>query len=181
MITTSSPKGTLEPKRVTSYIKRAGKVHMQRTSDDYLIANGFCCVRVPNHTDLAPFLVPDDRMLVAFLNGKEDPVSLMPHFLEDHWKQWQELDVEYVLKLTHELWEDPGSAKGKPGLFYRKLLVGNTSVYYDKRFLDMLSPDLDELKEDFLFEQLNGCNRMMRVSAKDGPIAYIMRCNIRKR
>lgn len=170
--------GSLDDEAVVNHFKKQSPVHISRTEHDYLLTDKICVVRVPNYTSLAPFALDPTWQRATFISSKEVPTEAGPD-LEAKWKAWEALEVEGQLALTHELLEVPGSVKGKPGIFYRKFALGPETYLYDKRVLDMLSPDLDEL-EGFLFEQMKNERGLMRVSAKYGHVAFVMPCTIRQ-
>ena len=168
----------LNNKFIANYFKKTTtRVHAQRTEHYQLLTDSVVCVRVSHYTNVAPSDFPQIWKMAIWPSPKEAPVEAGPD-LEAKWKFWDALEVEHVLMLTHQLLEVPSSTKGKPGLLFRKFLAGDTPVYLDKRVMDMLSPDLDELK-DFRFEQLNGDRGVVRVTVRYN-VVYVMPCTLRK-
>lgn len=174
--TTTRISSQLRYKNVASYFKKSGlEVSVERADNDsFFITNSFALVRVPQHPDI-PYTFFDAKWKRAlFSSGKGPATETTRPDQQQGWDHFMRSEY-HPLTLTHELHEVPGSSKS--GTFYRKFIYEDKQLvqrasYFDKRMMDMLSPDLDEL-EGFGFEQ---CGHIgpMRVSAVNGYIAIVM-------
>ncbi len=175
-------------KWVASYFMKQDETRVTRLDADFLIANGNCMVKGPNHPDLFAFEVFPQEWQRATYKGKAAPEAGGPDAAA-LWTRFEGLPVVQPLTLTDELIEWPGS-RNKPGTFYRRFRYDDTrfilgdaryfgTVFLDKKFCDMLNPDLDGL-QGFLFELLDGYGGVVRVSAVYGHIAYIMPADMKK-
>jgi hypothetical protein len=177
MTTTKRDLAVLSEKRVLAYFKKpvGTSVSVVRTESDYLLTDKNLLVRVPASTNLGTLAFDEGWQQATWPSLKEPAVEAGPD-LESKWKEWEAAPALFEPELTHQFLEIPVAGHHHPGLLYRKFVaVGRGPWYYDKRFLDLFSPDVMDL-EDFLFEHLDRVtpDGLMRVSARYGPVAYLM-------
>ncbi len=168
-------RGRLNYKRVASYFKRSGlTVRVERTGDgEYLLSDKLVLVKaLPDHEIKLYTNYPDEWASAHFDSGKGPALQSGKAIMAQYWQDAMALNW-HSLTVTRELRETPGE-KGKPGTLWRKFTFedGQRASWFNKVFLDLISPDLDEL-DDFLFEQSEQ-NGPMRVAGVYGPIALVM-------
>ncbi len=163
-----------------AYFKQSHKdtaISVQRVEDGFLISDRFIAVKVPAHPDLFPYVHFDASWERATFATKEMVSTEGGADIARLWERHCEDDTKQALTMTHYLFEI-ARARNQPGKLHRKLTtleevgVETWETLIDKKFCDLLSPDIDEC-EGFLFEQKEK-DMPVLVSARNGRVALFM-------
>ncbi len=179
MAITQQVTSELSIKRVAAYFKQSHKdtaISVQRVEDEFLISDRFIAVKVPAHPDLFPYVHFEASWERASFAAKEMVSTEGGPDIARLWDIHCEDDIKQTLTMTHYLFEIAG-VRNKSGKLHRKLTLSELNVQtretlIDKKFCDLLSPDIDEC-EGFLFEQGEKDTPVL-VSARNGRVALFM-------